>query len=273
MNWTEPRVASWQRAIEVREAWTTVVTGEVRWAAQGRELGRPSVCRVLAQCLDFTADVDAWFSPTRSDAVVRALREGRLREADAPAEVADVIAGCRRARELTDGAFDPWHGGFNPSGYVKGWAADRMAERVERELRRAGLESDDCGVCINAGGDVSCRGAMARGRPWSVGVSHPYRPEAICARVDVRDGAMATSGVTMRGRHVRNPATGRPAAHGITAATVTGPDGGLADALATALVVAGAYGVRFLDRLPEYSALWIAGDRTLSCGPAFELAA
>ena len=39
-------------------------------------------------------------------------------------EVANL---CADARDLTDGAFDPWSvpGSFDPSGYVKGWAASR----------------------------------------------------------------------------------------------------------------------------------------------------
>lgn len=269
MNASNP-APDWRRTLGVRHVWTTVVTAEVRTAPGGTtSLADDTV----AAALDFTAAVDAWFSPTRADATIAALRSGELAESEAPPEVAEVIAGCRRARELTDGAFDPWIGGFNPCGYVKGWAADRMAQRLTAEVRRAGLGSGGAGVCVNAGGDVSCRGTMAPGRPWSIGLSHPYRPESICAAVNVHDAAVATSGITMRGDHVHNPATGRAAAAGIVAATVIGPDGGLADALATALVVTGAYGVRFLDRLPGWSALLVTGSRTLRYGPAFDLAA
>ena len=262
--------SGWQRAVSVRHVWTTVVTAEVR-TAPGEANARAA--DAMTATLDFTAAVDAWFSPTRADATIAALRAGELAEPDVPTEVAAVLAGCRRARELTDGAFDPWVGGFNPSGYVKGWAADRMAQRLTSEVQRAGCGPGKAGVCVNAGGDVACRGTMAPHRPWPVGLSHPYRPESICAAVTIHDGAVATSGITMRGAHVLNPATRREAAAGIVAATVIGPDGGLADALATALVVTGPYGVRFLDRLPGWSALLVTGSRTLRYGPAFDLAA
>ena len=53
----------------------------------------------------------------------------------------------------------------------------------------------------------------------------------------------------------------------LDSATVVGPDAGLADALATALVIAGAYGVRFLREIPEYSAYLISGGRAQMFGP------
>ncbi len=55
------------------------------------------------------------------------------------------------------------------------------------------------------------------------------------------DGAIATTGTYERGAHIKDPHTGMIAI-GARSATVLGPDGGLADALATALVVSGKEG-------------------------------
>ena len=53
-------------------------------------------------------------------------------------------------------------------------------------------------------------------------------------------------------------------------ATPPNSNGGCSsDALATALVVAGAYGVRFLADLPEWSAYLVSGGRAQMIGPAF----
>ena len=43
---------------------------------------------------------------------------------------------------MTDGAFDPWKapGGFDPSGFVKGWGADRAAA-IQNQLGGARVEA------------------------------------------------------------------------------------------------------------------------------------
>ena len=74
---------------------------------------------------------------------------------------------------------------------------------------------------------------------------------------EINDGAIATSGTYERGAHIFDPVTGTIAI-GAKSATVLGPDGGLTDALATALMVAGEDGAGWFARpeLSEYSA-WI----------------
>ena len=70
------------------------------------------------------------FSTYRDDSQVSEIRAGQLDIADADPLVKEVWDSCLLARELTDGAFDPWKvdGGFDPSGFVKGWAADKCGE-------------------------------------------------------------------------------------------------------------------------------------------------
>ena len=75
--------------------------------------------------------------------------------------------------------------------------------------------------------------------------------------VDVFDGAIATSGDYERGAHIHDPYTGLIAI-GARSASVIGPDAGLCDALATALMVAGKDGAKWfgLPELASYSA-WV----------------
>lgn len=253
-------LGGWQRRVHAEEVWTTVVTVDVR----GPDLPKADVAAVLRSCAEFTHDVDRWLSPFRPDSAISAIRRGELTEADAPEAVVEVLAGCRRARDVTGGVFDPWHsgagGGVDPSGYVKGWAADKMAAMVTA----AGFEN----VCVNAGGDVTCRGEQAPGQPWAIGVQHPWQPDEVVTVVHIRDAAMATSGRYERGDHIVDPTDGA-GRRMLDSATVVGPDGGLADALATALVVAGAYGVRFLADLPGWSAYLVSGGTAQMIGPAF----
>lgn len=252
----------WQRATRSYDVWSTTVSLDARGPSAG-VTAVPAFRKVSA----FLDDVDAWFSTFRDDTPVHLLRTGQLEEASAPAVVREVLAACRVARDLTEGAFDPWAvpGGVDPSGYVKGWAAERACSM----LAAAGLVN----TYVNAGGDVVCRGFSEPGQPWRVGVRHPVQHDLVAKVVEVFDGAVATSGTYERGLHVLDPRTGS-AARGVVSATVVGPEGGLADAVATGLVVAGMDGLAWLPGLPglpgEWSAYVIVGEEATYTGPAFD---
>jgi thiamine biosynthesis lipoprotein len=209
----------------------------------------------------FLREVDADFSTYRADSAITLLRNGILPPHRVPAAVRGVLDGCDRARAISRGAFDPWAvpGGLDPSGYVKGWAAERAAEL----LAAAGLDN----VCVNASGDIACCGEQAPGEPWTVGVLDPRDTTRVVHVVEVRDGAVATSGLYERGAHVVDPATGRREVR-CDSATVVGPDAGLADALATAALVAGEDAASWFAELPGWSLLLVRGDELLGLGPA-----
>jgi len=198
--------------------------------------------------------VDDLFSTYKSDSAVSQVRSGRLQISDAPANVIEVANLCALARELTDGAFDPWSvpGGFDPSGYVKGWAADKCADIAQEH----GAQH----VQINCAGDLALRGGFNDDgviKPWSIGISNPDNTQEIVHVVEIGDGAIATSGDYERGAHIHDPYTGMIAI-GARSASVVGPDAGLCDALATALMVAGKDGAKWfgLPELASYKA-WV----------------
>jgi len=260
-NGTEVRFASlqgWQRVAHAEEVWGTVVTFDIRDAEldHGANAAIDEACSYLHQ-------VDAWFSTYRLDTPITALRSGIATLDQMPAVVRNVLDHCAIARDLTDGVFDPWavEGGVDPSGYVKGWAADVVADLI--------VARGYSNVSVNAAGDVTCRGFQAPDEPWVVGIRHPSDPMAIVRTVVARDCAVATSGEYERGKHIRNPRTGNSDVK-LTSATVVGPDGGLADALATALVIAGIDGVEWFTELDQWSAYLIADNQATFFGPAFE---
>lgn len=234
--------------------WGTAVTVDVR---AGEEDLPPE--RAVQHALDVAVAnmrwVDAVFSTYRPDSLVTALRTGLLDERrltrwdPAQAALLDVLQRCREGRRLTGGCFDPWavRGGFDPSGYVKAWAVERLAD----DLVRAGCAN----VCVDAGGVVVTRGSAAPGEPWTVGIRHPEDPGAVTWTVLPGDGAVSTSGTYERPAHIVDPRTGRPAA-GARSASVVGPDARLAGVLATGLVVAGRDGARWFTGLDEWSA-WV----------------
>ena len=248
------------RLVHPEEVWGTVVVIDLRSAVHSE----PILESVRDEIVVFLHEVDRLFSTYKPESEISGLRTGQLSIEDASLVVQEIWRLCLAAREYTEGAFDAWaaRGGFDPSGYVKGWAADRCLDLA----RKAGIEH----VQINAGGDLSLLGGAAPDEPWKIGIRHPDDENAIAQIVTLNEGAIATSGTYERGAHIVDPATDLPAL-GARSATVVGPDGGVADALATAVVVAGRDGAHWFVELSDYSA-WVVdrhGDQTWAIGPAF----
>jgi thiamine biosynthesis lipoprotein len=193
---------------------------------------------------------DAVFSTWQPDSPMSRLRRGELSVGDAPGEIAEVLDLCAEAKRISGGWFDPWGmpGGVDPTGLVKGWAAQRAAAA----LRTAGAEA----AMVNAAGDIVTFGEPEPGRAWHLGIRDPRNPDRIAWAVAARDGAVATSAAYERGHHVLDPHTGAPARAALSA-TVIGPDLTLADALATGLFAAGTAGLALIDVLPGYDALLV----------------
>ena len=82
--------------------------------------------------------------------------------------------------------------------------------------------------------------------------------------------AVATSGDYERGSHLINPFSGE-ATSSLASATVCGPDLGVADALATALVVGGVEVLDCVHVLNDYEALVIGRDGQWSATEHFPL--
>lgn len=235
-------------ALRAVDAWGTVITLE---AAPADGIDAASLLAaaepVMDDCEAEIARIDRLFSTYREDSVITALRrepglESGLGWTGDHLDVHLVLEECRAARSLTGGLFDPWslEEGLDPSGYVKGWGAGRIAKLLVDGLGA----SRTCGVCVNAGGDVSVRGSESDGTPWSIGVRDPDDAGTILRIITATQGHVATSGLYERGAHVVDPRDGSRPQTGdgrlaARQATVWGPDDGLADAFATALLLGG----------------------------------
>jgi len=203
-----------------------------------------SVVTSLAADLGF---LEATLSVFRPDSEICRWREGELGDDDVSDLTWDVITACDRLEELTGGLFSARRpGGYDPSGYVKGFALARAAGRLDR----AGVTS----YCLNGGGDVVARGYGPHGTPWRVGVAHPHRAGELATVVTALPGdpgplAVATSGTQERGAHVVNPLDGWTPRD--STVTVVGRDIALVDAVATAALAAGRAGSRAQAALVE----------------------
>ena len=230
----------------------TIVTIDVYTAAGMTAAGAAELSRQLDRARTLLHHADEVFSTWRPDSPISRLRSGEITDAQAPAEVTEVLERCAAARELSGGWFDPWAmpGGTDPTGFVKGWAAQSALAAFSAECM--------VGVIVNAAGDIASSGGMGHGTPFRIGIADPRRPRRLAEIVELT-GAIATSGSYERGNHLIDPHSGRRAARAASA-SVTGPDLGLADALATALAVAGAPGLAFIEPLEDYEALIIGFD-------------
>jgi thiamine biosynthesis lipoprotein len=138
-------------------------------------------------------------------------------------------------------------GGFDPTGLVKGWAAERALSILAEHGVAAAL--------VNAGGDI----CVLPGKTYEVGIRHPLTPDALCAIVPTTT-AIATSGIYERGNHLINPNGGDVAA---VSATVVGGRLAIADALATALAVGGKSVLFLLESMEGVEGFFIKADGSM----------
>jgi thiamine biosynthesis lipoprotein len=230
----------------------TIVTIDVYTSRDATAAEIAEVGQRLIRARAILQRADEVFSTWQPGSAISRLRAGEITSAQAPAEVAHVLSRCAVARELSGGWFDPWAmpGGIDPTGFVKGWAAQQAI--------CAFTGTCITGAMVNAAGDIASYGAPGTGEPFRVGIADPAAPRRL-AQVVSLTGAIATSGSYERGGHLIDPHSGRPAVR-VGSASVTGPDLGLADALATAVAVAGERGLAFIKPLDGYEALIIGLD-------------
>ena len=220
----------------------------------------------LARAIIALHDADRVFSTWKPRSPMSRLRRGEIGLDEAPPEVAEVLELCRRAREASGGWFDPWRipGGVDPTGLVKGWAAERALSALRGSGAPAGM--------VNAGGDVAVFGEPAPGEPWRIGIQDPrYEDRVLCVVELFGDGAVATSGTYQRGFHVVDPETEVPARE-LLAASVAGPSLAFADALATGLLASGGQALELVAANDGYSALVVDADGRIRATRGFPVA-
>lgn len=136
---------------------------------------------------------------------------------------------------------------------VKGWAADRAADRIMRQL--------GCGVLVSLGGDTAVAGPAPEGG-WRIRVQDktalPDAPaQGVAQVVSITDGGLATSSTTARRwqrggdvlHHILDPRTCRPAKpvwRTVSVAAATCAD---ANTAATAAIIRGRRALSWLTSL------------------------
>ena len=119
---------------------------------------------------------------------------------------------------------------------AQGYITDRIADL----LADAGMTN----VLLDIG-ESRALGSHPSGRPWRIGLRRADRPQTVASQIELVDRAVATSaGIaspfepTGTHHHLFDPRLGRPAPTA-DQISVTAPNATMADALSTALSVAG----------------------------------
>lgn len=244
-------------------------------------------------------DVTVSVSPLLAQAVAVALRAARLTDGDVDPTVGGLLSALGYDKDFTElsapsradgrvpgsidvGVIPGWRSlrvdverqlltvpagtQLDLGATVKGWAADRAADRITRQL--------GCGVLISLGGDTAVAGPAPEGG-WRIRVQDatalPDVPvEGATQVVSISDGGLATSSTTARRwhrggdvlHHILDPRTCRPARpvwRTVSVAAATCAD---ANTAATAAIIRGRQAVSWLTSL-RLPARLVAHDGTV----------
>jgi thiamine biosynthesis lipoprotein len=227
-------------------------------------LGPGAAAAVETAFTQLRAD-EAMFSTWQPDSPVSRIKDGRDRLVDAHPRIRHVAALCELAGHRTGGSFAAWLPGpggrqrFDPTGMVKGWAVEQAFTALQADLRKLGPH--DALIC--AGGDIAVACSRTDTPSWVVAVEDPRDRSRTLRSLELRTGAVATSGTAARGKHIVDPSTGA-AADGLLSATVIGPKLTWADVYATAAFVKGAAALPWIATLPDHAGILVGTDGAVS---------
>jgi thiamine biosynthesis lipoprotein len=156
----------------------------------------------------------------------------------------------------------------DPGGIGKGLGADIVA----REALAAGA----AGVMVNLGGDIRVAGESPRDGEWSILVEDPFDRSAELVKIQLADGAVATSSRLgrrwQRGgaeyHHLIDPESGLPFSGDVVAVTVVAGEAWWAEVMAKAVFAAGS--ARADQVLDNALAIVVDGDGRRYTSPGFE---
>ena len=133
-------------------------------------------------------------------------------------------------------------------GIGKEYAVDSTLTLLRRETENSFM--------INFGGDCNASGPMADGSPWMTGIEDPHRPGDATAVIQLKNGALATSGDVfkfiqhegIRYGHILNPRSGWPNTDSPLSVTVAAATCTEAGILSTLAMLQGEDAEQFLDQ-------------------------
>jgi thiamine biosynthesis lipoprotein len=221
----------------------------------------PDTLTLVATMVEAWRRTDHRFDPTLLPALVAS---GYGASIDDPTRVTVLADGARPGGDLGEVDIDvvastitlPPRMAIDPGGIGKGLAADLVVARL--------LAAGAAGALVAIGGDLAMAGRPSSARGWQVAVERPDPGAPVLGTLAVSGGGVATSSTRSRRwthdgadrHHLVDPATAVGSTTDLAAVTVVATTGWLAEAHATAALLAGADGV--LDHLDHHGLTGVA---------------
>lgn len=149
---------------------------------------------------------------------------------------------------------------INLGAIAKGFITDRLVSKLSEE----GVSS----ALINLGGNAYALGKKQTGENWKIGIQDPKNENELIGVITAENLAVVTSGDYqryfekdgIRYHHILNPVTGYPANSGLHSVTVISKNATLADALSTAIFVAGVEKGKELLKKYDVQGIFVTDD-------------
>ena len=159
---------------------------------------------IVSQVEDYLETIERKFSPFKKDSIVSRHNElmANFNEDFLDKEYQEVFIRSQQAKSKTNGYFDPFFSGkYNPTGFVKGWAIENAFFKYLEPLIKHGIVE---AVAINGAGDMQLGTKEGSDFVWNVGIENPENNQEIIAKYTLKNGAIATSGFSKKGDHIKS---------------------------------------------------------------------
>ncbi|MCB1753939.1 MAG: FAD:protein FMN transferase [Gammaproteobacteria bacterium] len=236
--------------------------------------------------------IEKKYSRYRSDNIIHRINTSAGKAVEVDEETAQLLDFAQQCYELSDGLFDITSGILRQAWKFDGsanlpeqstvqallpligwhrvdWRAPRiiLPEGMEIDLGGIGKEyavdktilllgaENPASVLVNFGGDLHVSGPRSGNRPWLVGIENPDVFGEASSQVEIRRGALTTSGDSqryllrdgVRYSHVLNPQTGWPVENSPRSVTVAANTCIEAGMISTLAMLAGGDAEEFLQ--------------------------
>ena len=152
----------------------------------------------------YLQNVEEKFSPFLSESLVSRHTDlgEELQDDFFDIEYQEVYSRSIIAKKETQGLFNPFFDGkYNPTGFVKGWAIENAFMKyikplIDNNIIEAGA--------INGAGDIQVGTRLDNNFSWGIGIENPEDKGKIIAKYSIKNGAVATSGLSKKGQHIKS---------------------------------------------------------------------
>ena len=163
-----------------------------------------SLNKIVNEIDKYLQNVEEKFSPFLSESLVSRHTDlgEELQDDFFDLEYQEVYSRSIIAKKETQGLFNPFFDGkYNPTGFVKGWAIENAFMKyikplIENSIIEAGA--------INGAGDMQVGTKSNSNFSWKIGIENPEVKEKIIAKYSIKNGAVATSGLSKKGKHIKS---------------------------------------------------------------------